>query len=84
VGFWMRMSTEAVSPQTHSAGPSWGRGRACSSLAANALKMKGLLVPANTDSQLPVPAYQSLHATLATPTTDLFKMYTFVACEYIL
>ena len=40
------MSTEAVSPQTHSAGPSWGRGRACCSLAANALKINGLLVPA--------------------------------------
>ncbi len=72
VGFWMRISTEAVSPQTHSAGPSWGRGRACSSLAANALKMKGLLVPANINSQLSMPAYQLRHAPLATLISDLF------------
>lgn len=46
VGFWMWMSTEAVSPHTHSAGPCELVPPAPSSLEAYGLKMNGLLLPA--------------------------------------
>ena len=52
VGFWMWMSTEAVSPQTHSAGPCEGVPTTPSSLEAYGLKMNGLLLPTLNQSTI--------------------------------